>query len=218
MKEFHNSLTGEDLSEEDYHHAQQVWKGFNIQNLGQYHDLYLLTDVLLLVDIFENFWSTCQGQYGLDPAHYYTPPGLAWDAMLKKTGVELELFMDPDMHLFVEKGIHGGVSMIGIKYAVANNPYVKGYDSANANVFLAYLNANNLYGWSMSRPLPNLDNKTKYILHHIHLKQYLSLGLKLTKIHRILAFDQSLWLKPYIDFNTERRNRPKMTLKKIFSS
>ena len=152
IEEFHNSLTGEDLSEEDYHHAQQVWKAFNIQNLGQYHDLYLLTDVLLLADIFENFRSTCQGQYGLDPAHYYTSPGLAWDAMLKKTGLELEFLTDPDMHLFVEKGIRGGVSMIGKKYAVANNPYVEGYDSANANIFLAYLDANNLYGWSMSRP------------------------------------------------------------------
>ena len=136
-----------------------MWKAFNIQNLGQYHDLYLLTDVLLLADIFENFLSTCQGQYRLDPAHYYTSPGLAWDAMLKKTGEELELLTDPDMHLFVEKGIRGGVSMIGKKYAVTNNPYVEGYDLANANIFLAYLDAKNLYGWGMSRPLPQRNFK-----------------------------------------------------------
>ena len=107
-----SQLAGEDLSEEHYHHAQQVWKAFNIQNLGQYHDLYLLTDVLLLADIFGSVPSTCQGQYGLDPVYHYTSPGVPWDAMLKKTGVELELLMDPDLYLFVEKGIRGGVSMI----------------------------------------------------------------------------------------------------------
>ena len=119
----------------------------------------LLTDVLLLADIFENFQSTCLEQYGLDPAHYYTSPGLVWDAMLKKAGVELELLTDPDMHLFIENGSRGGVSMIGKKYSVANNPYVAGYDSASSNIFLAYLYADNLYGWSQSQPLPQKNFK-----------------------------------------------------------
>ena len=121
---FFNTLTQQHLSPDDYAHAQNVWKAFNISNLGDYHDLCVLTDILFLTDIFENFRSTCHEQYGLDPAIYYTSPGLSLDAMLKKTGVELELLTDPNMHLFIEKGIRGGVSMIGKKFPSANNPYV----------------------------------------------------------------------------------------------
>ena len=95
---FFSRLTDTDISDNDYVHAQKVWRTFNLNTLGDYHDLYMKTDVLLLADIFERFRFTCLSYYGLDPAHYYTAPGLSWDAMLKMTGVSLELFTDPDMH------------------------------------------------------------------------------------------------------------------------
>ena len=98
----------------------------------------------LLADVFENFRNLCQEQYGLDPAHYLTSPGLSWDALLKKTGIELELFTDYEMHLFVERGMRGGISMISKRQAKANNPKVPGYDPSKPNKFIMYLEANNL--------------------------------------------------------------------------
>ena len=86
---FYLNLNGEGITEEDYEHAQKVWKTFRCRNLGDYHDLYVATDTLLLADIFENFGGVCLDKYGLDPAHYYSSPGLSWDALLKKTGVEV---------------------------------------------------------------------------------------------------------------------------------
>ena len=115
------------------------------------------TDVLLLADVFEQFRSTCMVHYGLDPAHYYTAPGLSWDAMLKMTEVELELLTDVDMHLFVESGIRGGVSMISGRHAVANNTYVPDYDSDRPTTHITYLDANDLHGCAMSMPLPISD-------------------------------------------------------------
>ena len=149
IEKFNNTLTDEPLSQSDYEHAQTLWREFNICDMGEYHDLYVLTDVLLLADVFENFCTICLTSYGLDPAHYYTSPGLAWDAMLKMTGVELELLTDPDMHLFIEEGIRGGVSMICKKHSVANNPYIEGYDASKPSIFLSYLDCTNLYGHSM---------------------------------------------------------------------
>ena len=83
-----------------------------MKNLEDYHILYNRVDVLLLADVFEKFRNICIKNYNLDPAHYYTAPGLAWNAALKLTEVELELLSDPDILLKVEKGIRGGVSMI----------------------------------------------------------------------------------------------------------
>ena len=154
---FYSRLTETDISEADYTHAQEVWATFNLNTLGDYHDLYIKTDVLLLADVFEQFRSTCMVHYGLDPAHYYTAPGLSWDAMLKMTEVELELLTDVDMHLFVESGIRGGVSMISGRHAVANNTYVPDYDSNRPTTHITYLDANNLYGCAMSMPLPISD-------------------------------------------------------------
>jgi hypothetical protein len=108
---FYSSLSGEDISVEDYAHAQYVWKDFNIQNLGQYHDLYVLNDVLSQGDVFKNL-EICLNYNGLDAAHFYTSPGPAWQAVLKMTGVQLELLTDIDMHLFIENGLRGGISMI----------------------------------------------------------------------------------------------------------
>ena len=151
---FYSKLSDEHIDDDDYKHAQRVWETFGCQTLGNYADLYCRTDVLLLADVFENFRKTSQKQYGLDPANYYTSPGLSWDALLKKTGVELELLTDYDQHLFIEKGMRGGISMVSKRHARANNPAVEGYDPERPNSHILYLDANNLYGWAMSQPLP----------------------------------------------------------------
>ena len=109
---FYSPLNDERITDGDYNHAQKVWSTFKSKTMGDYHDLYLRTDVLLLANAFENFRKTCMETYQHDPAHYYTSPGLSWDVLLKHSGVELELLTDYDMHLFVEKGMRGGISMV----------------------------------------------------------------------------------------------------------
>ena len=269
---FHSRLNDSDISEEDYIHAQKVWETFKMKTMRDYHDLYLKSDVLLLSDVFENFRDVCQDNYHLDPAFYYTAPGLAWDACLKITKVRLELLTDYDMLMMVEKGIRGGVSMISTRYGKANNPYMKDYDPDQPTKFISYLDANNLYGWAMCKPLPmdgfrfmskeelkdwgsmpcilevdleypehlhdlhndyplapervkvnkveklipNLNDKKNYVIHHETLKLYLSLGLKLTKIHRGITFEEWDWLKPYIDLNTDLRAKATNDFEKDF--
>ena len=121
---FYSKLNNEDISDEDYAHAQKVWRVFKMEHFKEYHDLYNETDVLLLGDVFESFRNICIENYELDPAHYYTAPGLAWDAALKITDVELELLSDIDMLLMVENGIRGGVSMVSNRYGKASNKYM----------------------------------------------------------------------------------------------
>ena len=121
-EKFYSSLTDESISDSDYQHAQEVWATFNCKNLKDYHDVYLGSDVLLLADVFENFRRTALSTYKLDPAHYLTLPGYSWDALLKSTKVSLELITDPDMYLFIEKGLRGGISMVSHRHARANNP------------------------------------------------------------------------------------------------
>ena len=142
--EFYSSLTSNGITDEDYAHAQEVWDAFGCRTLGDYHDLYVATDAMLLADVYENFRKVCQEKYGLDPAHYYSAPGLSWDVLLRKTGVELELLTDMDMHLFIERGMRGGISMVNKQYAKANNPLVEGYDPAVSTNYITYLDANNL--------------------------------------------------------------------------
>ena len=243
-----------------------------MKNLEDYHNLYNRVDVLLLADVFENFGDICIKNNKLDPAYYYTAPGLAWDAALKITKVELELLSDIDMLLMVEKGIRGGVSMISNRYGKANNKYMgKSFIDTMLSTYVAYLDANKLYGWAMSKPLPthgfkwmevsvlethscilevdleypkslhdlhsdyplapeqievnkvlklipNLGDKEKYILHYENLKQYLSLGLELTHIHRGIKFEESQWLKKYIALNTDLRTVAKIEFEKDFLS
>ena len=263
-------------SNKDYQHTQKVWSAFSIHDLGEYHDLYLKTDVILLANVFEAFRDTCLEHYGLDPAHFYTSPGLAWKACLKKTGVKLELLTDPDMLLMFERGIRGRITQAVYRYAKANNAYMdKRYNPKEESSFLQYLNANNLYGWAMSQPLatggfkwirnvdinelakrsdkgyllevdvkypkelhdlhndlpfmcekmeinkveklvPNLHNKRNYVIHIRALDQALKHGLILEKTHRAIEFDQSAWMKPYIDFNTQVRTKATNDFEKDF--
>ena len=163
-EDFYSKLNDEHITEDEYAHAKEVWKTFDCKTLGDYHDLYVKTDVALLADVFENFRKLCLQQYGLDPAHYFTSPGLSWDALLKKTGVELELFTDLEMHMFVERGIRGGISMVSKRYAKANNPLVSDYDESKPNSYIMYLDANNLYGWAMGKPLPKSGFKWKRVM------------------------------------------------------
>ncbi|KAG8238776.1 hypothetical protein J437_LFUL016615 [Ladona fulva] len=270
-EDFFNRLTDSDISDEDYTHAKTVWNTFQCKTLIDYSDVYLKSDVTLLADVFENFRDVCFNAYKLDPAWYYTAPGLTFDAMLKHAEIELELLTDYDMILMIEKGIRGGISQCCKRYVEAKNKYMKEYDSKSESCFLSYLDANNLYGWALSRPLPyanfrwlsldeirdfsvdeipeynekgyilevdleyptslhdkhsdlplcpenkappgkmhkklltTLEDKMKYTIHYVNLKQALSLGLRLKKVHRVIEFSQSPWLKSYIDLNTDRR-------------
>ena len=110
-EEFFSILSNEHITDEDYQHAQNVWKTFKLKNMGEYHNLYRKSDILLLADVFENFRKTCLQYYKLDPCHYFTSPGLSWDAMLKMTNIKLELMTDVDMFQFIEKGMRGGISL-----------------------------------------------------------------------------------------------------------
>ena len=271
--EFYSKLNNTNISNEEYKHAQNVWKTFKCKTMRDYHNLYLKTDVMLLADVMENYRNVCIDNYELDPLWYYTAPGLAWDAALKISNVKLELITDPNMYLMIENGIRGGVSTITKRYAKANNPYMQEYDSKEENVYIPYLDANNLYGWAMSKPLPtdsfewmtdeelqnwtkgkgcilevdleypkelhdihneyplaperlkvnkvdklipNLMNKKKYVVHYKNLKQYLDLGLIVTKIHRGVKFNEHAWLKDYIQLNTDLRTKGKTDFEKDF--
>ena len=296
-EDFYSILNDTYISASDYEHPKRVWSVFQIGDLGEYHDLYLRTDVLLLADVFESFRSTCLEYYSLDPCHYFSAPGLSWYALLRMTEINLDLISDLDAQLFIERGMRGGISYIAHRHAVANNKYMKNYNPEVESPYIMYLDANNLYGWAMSQSLqvgdfnwlppedfildnytdesrkgvilevdleypeelhhlhndyplapekilvsdhmlspyckglkdsenissgrvhklaPNLMCKGKYILHYRNLQQYLSLGMKLKKVHRVLEFTQKPWMKKYIDFNTEKRKMAKNSFEKDF--
>ena len=151
---FHSSIKNEGISQDEYDHAKRVFEHLKLRNLGEWTDVYLKTDVLLLCSVFENFRDVILREFQLDPAHFYSSPGLSWSAMLKMTKIELQLLTDIDILNFVSRGIRGGISFIGQRYAEANNPYIANYNPAQKLSFLHLLDANNLYGWAMSQPMP----------------------------------------------------------------
>ena len=221
--------------------------------------------------------NVCLSNYELDPAHFVSLPGLAWQACLKKTNVELELLTDYDMLLMIEEGIRGGICHAVHLYAKANNKYMRDYDYKESS-YIQYLDANNLYGAAMSEKLPmnglkwvndifeinekfvksynknsdilevdvdypsklhklhsdmpflpermiinktkmlvcNLHDKKNYVVHISVLKQALDHGLKLRKVHRVIEFDQKVWLKEYIDVNIELRKKASNDFEKDF--
>jgi len=297
IDDFRNDLTNDTINEDDFKFYNDICEKLNIKTLGEYHDLYLKTDVLLLADVFENFRSMCLEYYGLDPCHYISAPGLSWDALLKMTKIKLDLISDIDMYQFIERGLRGGVSLITHRKGNTNNKYMNNYDKNKPSKYIAYLDMNNLYGWAMSQSLPysnfqwidleefqlssvkdenefghilevdleypkelhdkhneypfcpehmvvtnemlspyqidvaekhsikcsgvtklipSLLKKNKYIIHERNLKQAIDAGLLLKKIHRVLRFKQKPWMKEYIDFNTEKRKLAKNDFEKDF--
>ena len=278
--EFFSSLKDCVINEKEYERTLNVWKVFKIKDLDQYHDfLYLKTYVLLLCDMFEKCIDVCLKCYGLDPCHYFSTPGISWDAMLKMTRIKLELISDVDMHLFIEKGMRGGISYISKRHIKVDGD----------NKLIMYWDANNFYCWAMNQLLPYYDfnfltkkeisefclnsigenspigyilevdleyckklhdshsdyplapekieissdmlskycgdiankygikvggvnklvpnsrDKIKYVVHYKNLQYYLSLGIKLIKVHRILNFKQINWLKEYVKFNKQKK-------------
>ena len=316
---FDSKLTGEKCSTEDYNHALEVWRVFRMKTMREYMNLYVLTDVSLLADVMDGQRKTCKEKYGLDLLHSYTLPGYAWQAMLKMTGVELDLITDANMYTFFENSIRGGISVISQRLARANYPGMDSdgfYGSTNYGYpheelhrreghlgfqhdpnqptkRLVYVDANNQYGWAMSQYLPlnaffwltkeeivvlmwrmmnkahnipddspvgyefevsgrydaerhdelneyptfperycptldmlsakqnamrgedaftsneklipNLYPKKRYILHYRNLQYYIEKGFILEEIHRGVKFNQSPWMKDFIDFNTAQR-------------
>ena len=153
IEDFYSNLNMEDIDDIDYIHGNNVFKRFKLENLGQYHDLYVQSDTLLLADVFENFRDMCVKVYELDPGHFLSLPGLGWQACLKKTNIELELLTDYDMLLMVEERIRGGICHSIHRCAKASNKYIKNYNKDEESSYIQYLDANNLYGWAMSKKL-----------------------------------------------------------------
>ncbi|EGT57546.1 hypothetical protein CAEBREN_30406 [Caenorhabditis brenneri] len=154
IESFYNTLTGENISSERFEYAQKVWKETKCETLKDYTEKYMINDVLLLADVFESFRNVSLEVYQLDPCWYYTSPGLAWDAMLLKTGVKLQTIKDVEMYNFIEKGIRGGMCNAMLRHSKANNKYMSDYNPDELSKYLLYLDANNLYGWAMSQKLP----------------------------------------------------------------
>ena len=148
MDKFYSKLNGVGISEDDYKHATNIWNEIDINNLGE----YLRTDVVLLANGFEEFRNGCMKRYGLDPADFYTSPGLAWQACLKKTEIKWELLTDPDMLLMFEAGIRGGITQAVHRYAAANNKYIDNYNPNTTSSYIQYLDANSLYAGQCLNP------------------------------------------------------------------
>ncbi|MDR3479071.1 MAG: endonuclease domain-containing protein, partial [Gammaproteobacteria bacterium] len=338
IESFTNDLTRKKCKPMEYEFAHSVWKAFKCKTLGDYHDLYLRTDVLLLADVFENYRNIALKNFQLDPTYYVSLPSYAWDAMLWMTKVNIQLLTDKQSEMFymIEKSIRGGISLICNREATANHPLMVDtfiadepieldpnvepyqhvpppiYDPSREQSHLLYLDANNLYGWAMSQVLPlgnykwedpttssleqilaladdaprgmfveidgytpdplhdeqadypfpveslivtddmlskystnvlmnrkrslckdeteeiklirnpvkklipNQFPKRRYVCHYRNLKLYVQLGFVVTKVHRIISFDQSKWLEKYISCCTELRKKGTTEFEKDF--
>ena len=162
-EDFYSHLYEESITDKDYARANIVWKHFNIKNLGEYHDLYLMTDVYLLTDVFENFRDMCLNYYGLDPAYYLTLPNYSWNAFLSLTEVRLQQIHIKEMYELIENGLRGGMTQCSCKKLEANNKYMnEDYDKSKPSSYISYLDANNLYGLAMCKKLPYDDFKWYY--------------------------------------------------------
>ena len=317
IDKFYSTLTQKTTTDEEYEHAQKVWKVFECESFLDYHNLYLKTDVLILADVFEQFRDFFLKHHQIDPCYCHSAPGLTWQCGLKYTRVQLELLTNYEMLLMIENGIRGGFSgVLGPRHVKAFNKYTPNYNGNGNRVldenemkeclealkngknlndyltekYLLYLDANNLYGWSMSQKLPTKDfkwesdpdyylhipkgrgciiecdleypnnckfktmkyplapekmkinendlsdyqinllgdkplgkeekllltfyDKKKYVIHYSILKEYIKLGMKVNKVHRTISFEESDWLKKYINFNTEQRKNSKSNFEK----
>ena len=157
--EFFSSLKDKYINEKDYSRSNSVWNAFKKNAMGDYHDLYLKTDVVLLEDVIEKFIKTYLDYYGLDPCYYFSAYGLSWDAMLKKTKVRLELVSDIDMNLFIEKGVRGAILYICKRKQIethrnTDSKQIKYHDKLQKNIFRMHRDTNNLYDWAMIKNLP----------------------------------------------------------------
>ena len=297
---FFNDLSNTPIRDETYANAQKVWESFQIKNMGDWHDLYVRSDVALLAEVMEYIRKMMIDTYELDLAHYLSLPMLSYDCALKKSEVKLDLLEDPTMHCFVEYAIRGGfVSDGSLRSATANNPYMESaYNDKKPRTYILYIDANNLYGKAMSSPLPvrdfewiskddiaefnddidklflrterrrdtgyivevdleiplelhdkfndfppapvkrnvefeelsekyqkpliqdlllgngiyktqkliaDLHHKKGYILHYELLREFVKMGVKVTKVHEGISFTQEPWLKTFIDYNTGSR-------------
>ena len=154
QSEFHNELTDEELSDSDYNHVQTVWGEFGMECVGDLHDLYVITDVLLLADVLEKYRAMCWTRMGLEALRYVSLPALTFDACLKLTRQKIQIVKDIDILQFIESGIRGGISVISHRHAEANSPLMSSYDPSEPESHLLYIDANNLYGHAMSQKVP----------------------------------------------------------------
>ena len=153
-KDFYSLLNVEDITDADNAHAKNLCKDFEIKNLGEYHDLYVQSNTLLLADVFEDSRNMCLGIYKPDPAKFLSAPGLVWQAASKKTELKLDLLTNINMLLMVGKGIRGGICHSIYQYAKANNKYIKDYDKNKESSYIQCRNVDNIYGLTMPRKLP----------------------------------------------------------------
>lgn len=139
---FYNDLKEDDISQEDYDHVTRLWAVFGLNNLGELHDIYVITDTLLLADAFEKHRKLCYLHFGLDPLHYYTLPGFSYDACMKYSGVKLEYIKDVDKLQMIERGIRGGISIISKRLLEPNNKYLPTYDPTKESTYALYIDMN----------------------------------------------------------------------------
>ena len=140
------------ISDEDYEHYAKVMKTFGLKTFGEYVSLYCTSDTILLGIIMKKFTETCMRDFGIDPTKSCTAPGFLWKAMLRMTGVEIELLTDREKYVFFEKSIRGGVAVVSNRYAKANNPYMRDYEKEKPTSYI--WDANSLYASVMTEELP----------------------------------------------------------------